>query len=252
MQLYLARDASGAAAAARQNLVTVIVDVVDMSTTLESALEAGAVAVFGASPLHHRAPVRLCPGAIGLAAGQLARRLRTGVVVISEPRSGTEAERVREAGAVLAGVKEAGAEVLAVLPNLGKETPRLFPLAGQVTVAVTSSGGVAYDAAYNAGGRVTIGTVARTYSGKRVVPAVRAVQRAISLAQEEDWGICVVAASGSSLEDLLAARYLLRLLAKARRANHVSLLGGIKIDRPDDRGGDKLGRWDPGTAASLP
>jgi hypothetical protein len=216
-KIYLAADASGAVAAARRRQVVLIVDVIDMSTTLESALEAGAVAVYGASPLPHRAPVPVCPGAIGYAAGREARARGTGVVVVAEPRLGSHAERLRRSGAVLAGVRAGGGRVMAVLPNVGKEIPRLFPLGGQVVVAVTASGGVAYDAAFNAAGRVLTGTVARTYQSKGSGPARRAAERALSLACAEGRDICVVAASRNSLEDLLGAAYIFRLLGGACR-----------------------------------
>lgn len=216
-RICLAKDASGAAAAARRNQVVVIVDVIDMSTTLESALEAGAIAVYGASPLKHRATVRVCPAAVGCAAGRTARAAGAGVVVVAEPRAGSDAARLRQAGPVLAGIRAGGGRVVAVVPNLGKETPRLFPLEGMVVVAVTASGGVAYDAAFNAGGLVVTGTVARTYRSRGAVPARRAAARALSLARREGKDICVVAASGNSLEDVLGAAYIFRLLLKACR-----------------------------------
>lgn len=216
-QIYLAQDASGAVAAARRGQVVLVVDVIDMSTTLESALEAGAVAVYGASPLGHRVPVRVCPAAVGWAAGQAARAAGAGVVVVAEPRAGGDAARRRQAGPVLAGVRAAGGRVVAVVPNLGKETPRLFPLQGKVVVAVTGSGGVAYDAAFNAGGLVLTGTVARTYRSRAGVPARRAASRALALARREGRDICVVAASGRALEDVLGAGYIYRLLLKALR-----------------------------------
>jgi hypothetical protein len=191
-----------------------IVDVVDMSTTLESALDAGALAVFGASPAAtlRRPPARVCPTGIGYAAGCEAQALGAEVVVVAEPRAGCRNDRLRQAGAVLAGLRAAGARVAAVVPNLGKETPRLHPLEGKVVVAVTASGGVAYDAAFTAGGRVITGTVARTYRARGLEPARRAAVRALTVARQESRDVCVVAASGRSLEDLLAARFLLRLL----------------------------------------
>lgn len=218
-KVYLAVDASGAAAAARRGQVVLIVDVVDMSTTLESALEAGAVAVYGASmlPRPRRLPVPVCPGKVGYAAAQAAKARGSGVIVVAEPRTGSQSERLRCAGAVLAGIRAAGGTVAAVLPNLGKETPRLFPFAGRAVVAVTASGGVAYDAAFHAGGKVVTGTVARTYRSKGAVPARRAAARAWALATAEGRDICVVAASRHSLEDRLGAAYIFRLLVAAAR-----------------------------------
>jgi hypothetical protein len=219
----------------------VIVDVVDMSTTLESALEAGAVAVFGASPVRHRAPVRVSPARVGYAAGEVARRWGTEVVVVAEPRAGLECERRRQAGAVLAGIRAGGAEVAAILPNLGKETPRLFPLEGRVVVAVTGSGGVAFDAAFSAGAVVTTATVARTYRSRGLGPAAKGARRALGLARLSDRDLCVVAASGRSLEDLLAARFLVRFLARLGQEEHVSPIRGIGSST-----GGTAGRKTPG------
>ncbi|MGI6552813.1 MAG: hypothetical protein ACOX37_07210 [Bacillota bacterium] len=48
----------------------VIVDIIDMSTTLEAALEAGARKVYGASPDGVIVPVDVKPEVIGLEAGK--------------------------------------------------------------------------------------------------------------------------------------------------------------------------------------
>jgi hypothetical protein len=50
--------------------VVVIVDIIDMSTTLEAALEAGARKVYGASPDGVIVPVDVKPEVIGLEAGE--------------------------------------------------------------------------------------------------------------------------------------------------------------------------------------
>lgn len=207
-----AANASGAALAGSQGRVVVIVDVIDMSTTLESALDAGAAAVFGASPVICRAPVDVDPEAMGYTAGIKAIELGTAVVVAAEPRVGSEAERRDRAAAALRGVARAGAEVRAVIPNLGSETPKLVDLAGTVVLAVTDTGGVAFDAAYQAGGIVTTGTIARTWGKRGEEPARTAASRAIGLARQHDCGITVVAASGNSLEDILACQYITRLI----------------------------------------
>lgn len=52
-----------------------IVDVIDMSTTLESALDAGAYAVLGSSPDHTTAPVG-STGTGGQRAGPFSLRMR--------------------------------------------------------------------------------------------------------------------------------------------------------------------------------
>lgn len=208
----MARDASGAAAASAAGEVVVIVDVVDMSTTLESALEAGAAAVFGASPAKVNCPAILCPAAVGYEAGLRAARLGTGVVVVAEPRGGTQDERRRQAMAAITGVEAGGGEVVALLPNLGKETPELYDLSGQVVLAVTASGGVAFDAAFNQGGTVVTGTIARTLRRRREEPARCAAMRALQLALPSACGITIVAASGNSMEDILGAEYIYRVV----------------------------------------
>ena len=55
------------------------------------------------------------------------------------------------------------------------------------------------------------GTVARTLAQKGLQPALTAVRRAKNLMQDKA-GIAVVAASRSSLEDVLAAQFIANLL----------------------------------------
>lgn len=209
----LSVNASGAAAAARQGDVVVIVDVIDMSTTLEAALDAGAIAVYGAAPDHARPPVDIDPAQIGLAAGRLAVEQGAGVVLVAEPRVGTDEQRLSGITAVSAGLAKAGAKVEAVLPNIGAETPKLFEMQGHVVIAATATGGVAFDAAVQAGApAVLTGTVARTMRKKGPAPARAAALRAVERAAELRAGITVVAASGNSLEDILAAEYITRLI----------------------------------------
>lgn len=134
-------NASGAANAARQGDVVVIVDVIDMSTTLEAALDAGACAVFGAAPDGAAPPVAIDPAAIGWLAGQVAREKGTGVVLVAEPRVGTDDERLGKITGVTGGLARAGADISAVLPNIGAETPKLYDLHNQVVIAATATGG---------------------------------------------------------------------------------------------------------------
>ncbi|SHF28711.1 hypothetical protein SAMN02745133_02256 [Desulforamulus putei DSM 12395] len=209
----LTANASGAARAAREGLVVMVVDVIDMSTTLEAALDAGALAVLGASPDGASPPVELNPAAIGRRAAEMALAAGTGVVLVTEPRVGTDRERAENASRLLAGVCQAGAEVTAIIPNLGAETPKICDLAGKVVVAATGTGGVAYDAAFTAGAPAIItGTVARTLKKKGSAPARAAARRAIEAAHQYNTGICVVAASANSLEDLLAAEYIMKAI----------------------------------------
>jgi len=206
-------NASGAAEAGSRGDVVLIVDVIDMSTTLESALEAGALAVFGASPDDTAPPVAVSPAQIGQRAGELAVAKNAGVVLVAEPRAGTDEQRLQRVKAVTGGLARAGARVCAVLPNIGAETPKLYDLRGKVVIAVTAAGGVAFDAACAAGApAVVTGTVARTLHSKGTAPALAAAKRAVAAARASNAGITVVAASGNALEDVLAAEYITRLV----------------------------------------
>jgi len=212
IDIHVTADASGAALAGEQGRVVVVVDVIDMSTALESALDAGAAAVFGASPVDCRAPVSLDPEAMGYTAGCAAVRLGADVVVVAEPRVGTEMERRARAASALTGVARAGAKVRAVIANVGAETPKQTDLGGTVVLAVTDTGGVAFEAAHLAGAIVATGTIARTWRKKGEEPAQAAADRAIALALAPGGGFTVVAASGNSLEDILASQYIARLI----------------------------------------
>jgi hypothetical protein len=185
-------DASGAYHAACSGQVVVIVDVIDMSTTLEVAIQEGAALVLGASPVNCKAPVPVNPAAIGKYAAVMADELKTEVVVIAEPRIGRAAE-----------VTEAG-----IYPNQGAETARLVDFKDKIVVAVTDCGGAAFDTAFNAGAPVLTGTVARTPGRTGWENAARAIERAAALAEEEGRGIALVAASGKALDDVLATYYL--------------------------------------------
>jgi len=206
-------NASGAAAAGAGGDVVVIVDIIDMSTTLEAALDEGALAVFGAAPDQATPPVAVNPCKIGQIAGKLAVEQGAGMVLVGEPRVGTDEERLANMSKTVAGLKQAGAVVEAVLPNIGAETVKLYDLRGKVLIAATGTGGVAFDAALNAGAPAVItGTVARTRHKKGHAPARAAAQRAVDKARALGTGISVVAASGNSLEDILAAEFITRLI----------------------------------------
>jgi len=209
--VFVTTNASGAVAGAKMGHVVMVVDVIDMSTTAEAALDAGALAVFGASPDVCRAPVELEPARIGRMAGELAVAKGTDVVLVSEPRVGTDDERKERARKTLAGITEAGAGLGAVLPNIGAETPKVVDLSGRVVVIVSDTGGVAYDAAVTAGAPgVVTGTVARTMVKRGLEPAKAAACRAVETAARLGTGVTVVAASANSLEDILAAEYIAR------------------------------------------
>lgn len=213
--VFLTLNASGAVKAAEAKNVVVIVDVIDMSTSLEAALDAGASIVFGASPDFSRAPVVLKPEEIGRQAGLVANREKTSIIIISEPRAGTDEERRCRCSRVVLGVEETGAKIDAILPNIGAETGKLADFTDKVAIAVTDTGGVAFDAAYNAGAPAVItGTIARTMKKRGVEPAKAAAKRAIEAAARTGSGIAVVAASANSLEDILAAEYIVRAIVE--------------------------------------
>ena len=204
-------DASGAQEAARAGWLVMIVDVIDMSTTLESALDAGASAVLGASPDFTRAPVKVMPEEIGRQAARLARAAGQGIIVVAEPRVGSDEERLARCQKLMKGIESERGLVEAVIPNIGAETPKLADFKDKIVVAVSDTGGVAYDAAFTEKGRVLTGTVARTYSQKGIQPALTAVRRARSMFTAQDKGLAIIAASRNSLEDVLAAQFIANL-----------------------------------------
>jgi len=205
-------DASGAQQAAREGMLVMIVDVIDMSTTLESALDAGAYAVLGCSPDFTRAPVKTSPEKIGQQACRLARESGSGIVIVSEPRVGSDEERIARCQKVIRQIEQEKGFIEAVIPNLGAETPKITEMKNRIVVAVTDTGGVAYDAAYVESERVITGTVARTFKQKGLQPALSAVRRVRETTRESDKGIAIVAASRNSMEDILAAQFIYNLI----------------------------------------
>lgn len=205
-------DASGAAAAAREGRVVVIIDVVDMSTTAEAALEVGAREVLGASPDSAGPPVPVNPEKIGYYAGREAGRNGCEIVVAAEPRLPTKSGDERRRGSMnkfMRGIRRAGMQVADVVPNLGREVTELVDFAGKILVIISSSGGVAFDAAFNFFAPAVItGTVARTGEMSGSQPANAAAERAVSTATSHGCGIALVAASSNSPEDLMAADYI--------------------------------------------
>lgn len=210
-------DASGAWRAGLQGHVVVIVDVIDMSTTLEAALEAGALKVFGAAPDNVQVPVPVNPLAIGRKAGLEAKRLGATVVIVAEPRWGSDQDRIESCGKLLKGLHSSGIENYSIAPNLGITTAKLVDFRQAVVIAVTNSGGAAFDAGWTAGGAVLTATVARTWNMKGTEPARVGVDRALALAVNSGRDVSFVAASGNSQEDILAARYLARMAMKRRK-----------------------------------
>lgn len=217
-EVILTADASGAVRAGSMGLVVVVVDVIDFSTSMEAAMDAGALAVFGSAPDLSRPPVDTNPHRIGLMAGREALRLGAPVVVLAEPRVGGDAERRTSITKAVGGIESAGAIIEAVIPNLGAETPKLTDLKGRVVLGATGSGGVAFDAAVCAGApAVVTGTVARTLNKSGFKSASDSALRAVEEAGRLGAGIAVAAASGKSLEDLLAAEYIYRKILEITR-----------------------------------
>jgi hypothetical protein len=218
-------NASGAYRAAQYGRVVLVVDVIDMSTTLEAARQQGAFLTLGASPSPCRAPVPLDPVAIGRFAGERSVSRGHQVVLIAEPRWGDEEERFRRATGVLDGLKSAGVTVDRIYPNLGAETVKLVDFRDKIVIAVTDCGGAAFDAAFNAGAPVLIGTIARTFGYTGQDNANDALRRAVYLAEKQECGLSVVASSEKAMEDVLAAKYLV---------NKAIIFYGFKEVCPDE------------------
>ncbi|GAV22341.1 hypothetical protein [Carboxydothermus pertinax] len=216
-KLLVTSDASMAAWCSQRGMAVAVVDVIDMSTTLEGVLEEGAVAVFGASPANYRAPVTLDPFGIGKRAGELAEEINSSIIIIAEPRVGDERERQRRIQPVVDGINAAGGRVVKVVPNIGKETVKLADFHGKVAVAVTDSGGVVFDAAVTAGAPAVFPvTVARTIKSNTKEVVEKGLAR-IKEALDRYGQVALVAASGRSIEDIEGAFYYYRLALERYR-----------------------------------
>lgn len=202
-------NASGAVEGARRGDVVVIVDIIDMSTSAEVAIESGAIAIYGAAPSGAKVPININPERMGYLAGKTALKYKTQLIVVAEPRYGDATERSKRAEAALIGVTRSGAEVSQIIPNIGTEIGKMVDIQGKVTLFISDTGGVAYDAAYNNGASAVLtATVVRTIQKKGMEPARVGVERAIETARKLSCGITVVAASANSFEDVLAAQYI--------------------------------------------
>ena len=202
--LNTSSNPSGAAAAARQGNVVMIVDIIDMSTTAEAALEAGAFNVLGASPDQNQAPVTVNPEKIGYFAGKKAVKNDTEVIVAAEPRLVANDEEIEKRldgiQYVLKGIDRAGGNLDQVVSNIGKEVCQQADFRDKIVVIVSAAGGVAYDAAYNYGApEVITGTIARTNKMCGDEPAKLAAQRAVETAKKYQCGITIVASSSNAM-----------------------------------------------------
>lgn len=211
--IAITANASGAVAAAKRGDVVVIVDLIDMSTVAQAFLDMGAKEIFGASPDYAKAPVHLDPVYVGYLCGKKALELETNIIIVTEPRWGTYEERRENAAKAISGIEKSGAKIVKILPNIGAEIGKEYSDEGQVVLLVTDTGGVAFDAALNAGAKAVItGTIARTIKLKGEEPARISADRAIEVSKENNAGITLVAASSNSLEDLLGAQYIANLI----------------------------------------
>ncbi len=210
--LEIAFDASGAAEAGGRGRVVAIVDVVDGSTSAEAALAAGAAEVLGAAPLGSEAPVALRPKAVATRAAQVALQHGTEVIVVAEPRVGDERERLARVKQILGALEASGAHYQ-VVPNQGSELASMVDLEGRVVLIVTSSGGVAFDAALAGGAPAACFVTTARLPGISGWDVVRmGVERATALADAHGGKLTVVASSANSSDDCLAAFELARAL----------------------------------------
>ena len=203
--LEIAFNASGAADAGKRGRVAAIVDVVDSSTSAEAALTHGAAAVLGGAPAGVKVPAQVDPGAIGRKAAAIAGPAGTSVVVVSEPRVGTEEDRRQRVLPVLQALRTASVEY-ELVPNQGAELPGLVDVAGRVVVVVSSTGGTAFDAAACGGAAaVCFATTARVEGRTGWEVADAGVRRVLDLADEHRADVSIVAATANSADDCLAA-----------------------------------------------
>ncbi len=208
-RLKIAYNLSGAVAAVQEGRFIVLVDVIDMSTTLETVREAGACGFWGAAPSGKELPY-VNPYLIGRAAAREAKQKAAKLIVIAEPRGVSNEEREKNAAAVLAGFKAEEMTTEKILPNLGAETARLIDWRNKIAVAVTAAGGVIFDAVFQLGGSLTTATVARTIKMKGAEPSLQGIKRAFFMAGTTP--ITLVAASSNAMEDVLAVHYLAQLM----------------------------------------
>lgn len=203
-------NASGAAEAGRRGRVAVVVDVVDSSTSAEAALAGGAAAVLGAAPAGAEVPVPLDPAGVGRRAAAIAKATGTDVVVVAEPRVGTEDDRRHRALPVLQALRTASVEY-ELVPNQGAELPGLVDVDGRVVVIVSTTGGAAFDAALAHGAPAACFATTARIEGKTGWDVLGlGAKRALDLADEHSTDLSIVAASANSTDDCLAAFELAR------------------------------------------
>jgi hypothetical protein len=204
-RLEVTFNASGASEAGARGRVVAVVDVVDSSTSAEAALAGNAAAVLGASPAGVSAPVRLDPGAVGRRAAGIAGKLGTDVVVVAEPRVGTEERRRAAALPVLQALTTAGVKY-ELAPNQGAELLDLVNVDRRVVVLVSATGGTAFDAGLAGGAPAACFVTTARVTGRTGWDLVGSgARRAIAMADEHARDLAIVAASANSADDVLAA-----------------------------------------------
>lgn len=207
--LSIAYNLSGAIEAVKLGRFIVLVDVIDMSTTLEAVMEAGAVGVWGACPTGKEVPYYTNPYLIGREAAREAFEKSAQIEIICEPRVGSEEERLKRAQAVLDGLADEGYARPSLWPNLGAETVKFTEWKNKIVIAITDAGGVIYDAVWQLGGGITTATIARVAGLAGVEPGRRGLKRAFSLSGGKP--LSLVGASSNAMEDVLAVHYLAQL-----------------------------------------
>jgi hypothetical protein len=207
-------DASGAAACAQLGFITAIVDVIDMSTSLEACRYLGAGMILGASPAGINCPVKVDPVKVAGYALKYALENEQEILIVTEPRLGRAGDRQTNAAPIISIINNGGGKISAIVPNIGGEIGKLADIKDKVVIAVTATGGTAFDAAFNIleDLRVTTATVARVkeQTSHQVISAT--LNRIANQAITYNTGVAFVAASGNSMEDILAAQYLAQQL----------------------------------------
>jgi len=205
-------NASGAAQAGAAGRVVAIVDVVDSSTSAEAALAGGALEVLGAAPDGAAPPVQVDPAAVGRRAATVAARAGTDVVVVAEPRVGTEDERRHRALPVLQALRTASVGY-ELIPNQGAELARIASLDGRIVVIVSTTGGTAFDAALAAGAPAVCFVTSARVEGRTGWDVIRSgARRAIELAADHGTGLTLAAATANSSDDVTATFEIARAI----------------------------------------
>jgi hypothetical protein len=207
--LNISFNASGASQAGKRGDVVLVVDVVDMSTSAEAALEHGALSVYGVAPEGIEIPAKtdyniICELAIGD-----AKKNSASIILVTEPRIAKDSERKATVQKVHDEVVAQGIAIDGIVANQGIELPKLIDFKNKVVIIASQTGGSAFDAAVCAGSaKVLTGTVVRTMKTTGQDNIKKAAKRAIEAAIRFGCGITVVAATANSVDDYLGAQQI--------------------------------------------